>query len=158
MRGCNLDLVFDAVGMRPLSFFALQSHDTSACEKFRKLMGKSYEDLRQERCKASSRVTRVLCRVLYRCGSKHPGIELIALLDRASLLISAVVFHCPSQVRWLADVVQVPLHLKNKLGMTALDIARKKGYTVIESILLQAQERAKGVEDKIDPKTLKKHC
>jgi ankyrin repeat protein len=82
---------------------------------------------------------------LYRLGSKHRGATAMALIDGATLLICAVLCHNPSQVRWLVDVVKVPLQTKNKLGMTALDIARLKGYTVIESILLEAEERARGV-------------
>ena len=75
---------------------------------------------------------------------KHPGIELIALSDGASLLISAVIFGNANHVRWLADVVEVPLTVKNRQGMTALDVARLKGYTAIEKILLEVEERSGG--------------
>lgn len=144
-KGMRLNVISPHTGAGTFFRLAHGGHDAMVSEKLRKLLGKSYADLHQERCKVPSRMKRVLCRVLYRVGSKHRGFTAMALIDGASLLICAVLCHNPSQVRWLVDVVKVPLQAKNKLGMTALDIARVKGYTVIESILLEAEERARGV-------------
>ena len=109
-------------------------------ENVKILLGKSNADLQEERAKAAF-FLRVMSRVMYRMGTKHPGIECIALLDGASLLISSVIFCNASHVRWLANVVEVPLQAKNYQGMTAFDVARLKGYTAIEKILLEAEER-----------------
>ena len=86
----------------------------------------------------------------FRLGVQHPLIIHLALQDGASLLTTAVECGNPIHVRWLAEVVQVPLQQTNHLGMTALDVARFKDYGAIENLLLELENRCEqnGREDR----------
>lgn len=85
------------------------------------------------------------CIAIHRCGTKHSGIDrlMMSQSDGATLLLSAVYFHNPSQVCWRADVVQIPLHARNTVARTAPDIAHKEGYTIIGAMVLEAEDHTR---------------
>lgn len=71
-----------------------------------------------------------------RLGKKrHPAIEFFTMISGGSLLGYVVFQGSIEYAKWLVDDVKVPLDMKNKVGLTALDIARLRGHKAIADFL-----------------------